>query len=413
MLKNAEENTLYIIDGYGFIFRAFYAVPNLTTAEGQPIGAVYGFFKMLISLINTARPSHMVIALDTGKRTFRNDIYDDFIEKKTLKNFFTIPEYYSSFLKKNLDFNDIVKCSSVELVALLNIDRQRLMNVCNQYGFDALKPPKLLVILIFLNILDKVTIEECKTQYKANRRATPDELKSQFKIIRDLIAAMNIRTESVVGFEADDVIGSLAKEAVQSGYRSVIVSGDKDLCQMVRDGEISVYDPMKKVFLNEDGVFKKFGVHADQVCDYLSIVGDHCDNIFGINGIGPKGACKLLCKYGHIYNILDNLSELDDKTRQKIVEGEEILRLAYELVKLRCDAISVDDFEKYRLNINHEELGKFIKQYNFSNIELSKKHSHDNRKTCEINHYKKEDAFQEHKISENETTLTKKQGNLF
>ena len=147
-----------------------------------------------------------------------------------MKNFFTIPEYYSSFLKKNLDFNDIVKCSSVELVALLNIDRHRLMNVCNQYGFDALKPPKLLVILIFLNILDKVTIEECKTQYKANRRATPDELKSQFKIIRDLIAAMNIRTESVVGFEADDVIGSLAKEAVQSGYRSVIVSGDKDLC---------------------------------------------------------------------------------------------------------------------------------------------------------------------------------------
>ena len=110
---------------------------------------------------------------------------------------------------------------------------------------------------------------------------------------------------------------------------------------------------------------------------------------------------------------MDNLSELDDKTRQKIVEGEEVLRLAYELVKLRCDAISVDDFEKYRLNINHEELGKFIKQYNFSNIELSKKHSHDNRKTCEINHYKKEDAFQEHKISENETTLTKKQGNLF
>ena len=79
MLPSNSKKTIYIVDGYGFVFRAFYAVPNLTTRTGEPIGAVFGFFKMLISLINSARPEYLVVALDTGKRTFRNEIYDNFV----------------------------------------------------------------------------------------------------------------------------------------------------------------------------------------------------------------------------------------------------------------------------------------------------------------------------------------------
>lgn len=86
MQMHADEDTFYIIDGYGFIFRAFYALPNLTSrTTGEPIGAVYGFFKMLISIINSAKPSHLAIALDTGKRTFRNDDYDKYVENARLE----------------------------------------------------------------------------------------------------------------------------------------------------------------------------------------------------------------------------------------------------------------------------------------------------------------------------------------
>src|SRR5574344_346861 len=101
-MQQNKDKTLYIIDGYGFIFRAFYAVPNLKSANGEPIGAVYGFFKMLISLINSAKPTHLVVALDTGHRTFRNDIYDDFVENKELEKLFAIQD-----CRHKLDEKDI------------------------------------------------------------------------------------------------------------------------------------------------------------------------------------------------------------------------------------------------------------------------------------------------------------------
>ena len=363
-----DDKLLYIVDGYGFIFRAFYAVPNLTTREGEPIGAVYGFFKMLISLINSAKPNYMVIALDTGGRTFRNDIYDNFIEEKAINEMFLSSEYKDVFESNNITFEDIKRMSKDQLIEKLNIDKEKLFKLCEEFKIDALNPPKMLILLLFLGVTEGLKVEDYKTHYKANRKETPKELRSQFKIVRELIDAMGIKMESKVGFEADDVIGSIAKNAIKNSYKVVIVSADKDLCQLVKDGEISIYDPVKKKFLNEQGVIERFNVRADQVCDYLSIVGDHCDNVFGINGIGPKGAVKLLEKYNHIEDILLHINELDESIKQKFLKNREILELAYKLIKLNSDAMEVDDFEQYRLSLNHNGLSEFIRKYGFKTI---------------------------------------------
>ena len=368
-MLSPKTKTLYVIDGYGFIFRAFYAVPNLTAPDGTPIGAVYGFFKMLISLINTAKPTHLVVALDTGKRTFRNDLYDDFLEAKALKELLKVDEYKAVFDKKNISFEDIQTTPSYDLVDLFELDKDAVVKMCDEYNFDLKNPPKMLLILMFLGIADDIKIEECKTQYKANRHETPDELKVQFKIIRELIDAMGIVSESVVGYEADDVIATISKQAVKNGFQSVVVSADKDLCQLVKNGEVEIYDPAKKVSIDEKGVMDKFGVPAWQVKDYLSIVGDSCDNVFGVNGVGPKGAIKLLQKYGTIENILLHLDELDEKTRQKFIDSQDVLLLAQQLVALRYDALEVQDFDKYLLKLNNDSLRTFIVKYGFKNIE--------------------------------------------
>lgn len=372
MLQYGDDKTIYIIDGYGFIFRAFYAVPNLTTSDGVPIGAVYGFFKMLISLINSAKPNYIVVALDTGKRTFRNDIYDKYVEDKAIEDLF-LSEHKSCFNSLGITLEDLQISTIDELIDKFKIDKHELSLTCKKYDIDESHPPKILVILMFLGLTNILKIEDCKTQYKANRRQTPEELKCQFTIIRELIDAIGIRTESKIGFEADDVIGSLSKEATKNGYKSIIVSADKDLCQLVKDNETYVYDPMKKVFLDENGVFKRFGVRSDQICDYLSIVGDHCDNIFGVNGIGPKGAVKLLEKYGHIENIILHINELDEKMRQKFLESKDVLELAAKLIELHCDAIEVNDFEQYKLNVNYNGLKEFIEKYGFKSIDAKQR----------------------------------------
>ena len=376
MQMHTDEDTFYIIDGYGFIFRAFYALPHLTSrTTGEPIGAVYGFFKMLISIINSAKPSHLAIALDTGKRTFRNDIYDKYRENTRLEELFKKNKMQLDIAGIKLE--DAINFSSEQLISILQLDKQHCIDVCEKLGvpiavdgaFGAVSIPKDLVLYIFLHKENEIKPEEFKTQYKANRRDTPDELKSQFKIVRELIDFSGIRAEFSYGFEADDVIASLAREAVKRGMKVVVVSADKDLCQLVKDGEISVYDPAKKQYLDEQGVIGRFGVRADQIVDYLSIVGDHCDNVFGVHGIGPKGAIKLLEQYNSIENIFANISKLDDRTRQKFEASKDVLDLAQELIKLRFDAVDIDTMDDFRTHLDNENLSKFITKYGFRDID--------------------------------------------
>jgi DNA polymerase-1 len=139
---------------------------------------------------------------------------------------------------------------------------------------------------------------EIYTEYKGTRDRMPDNLRSQIEGVFALFAAAGIETLSREGYEADDIIGSIAHQHENNEYQIVIVSSDKDLCQFVRDGHVHIFDAMKQKFLKEKDVIEKFGVPYQQVCDYLAIVGDSSDNIPGIAGFGPKKAVDLLSKYG-------------------------------------------------------------------------------------------------------------------
>ena len=136
MFSHGDDKLLYIVDGYGFIFRAFYAVPNLTTKDGEPIGAVYGFFKMLISLINSSKPEYMVVALDTGKRTFRNDIYDNFVENRALNELFNSPDCRQYFKQVNVTYEDVKQMSQDELIERLKVNKEKLFKLCEEYHID-------------------------------------------------------------------------------------------------------------------------------------------------------------------------------------------------------------------------------------------------------------------------------------
>ncbi len=379
-----KEDIFYIIDGYGFIFRSFYALPRLTTKSGDPIGAVYGFFKMLISLINSSRPSHMVIALDTGHRTFRNDLYDEFVETRSIKILYQ--QYKMNFLLSGIREEDIFNLTNEQILELMCINKNKCLSNCIELGIindrDCLdnkkienfieKIPKLFILMYFLQLTDKIKIEDYKTQYKANRHKCPDELKSQFKIVKEFIDTINIKSESVYGFEADDVIASLTAEAIKINMPVVVVSADKDLCQLVQNDKIGIFDPAKKQYLNEQGVLDKFGVEPKQIVDYLSIIGDKSDNVIGVEGIGPKGAIKLLKEYKSIDGILENINKLDDKTKQKFINSKDWLILAQKLIKLRFDACKIDNIEDFRLNIDHKGLSIFMDKYNFRDIEKAK-----------------------------------------
>jgi DNA polymerase I len=125
----------------------------------------------------------------------------------------------------------------------------------------------------------------------------PDNLRSQIEGVFALFEAADIRVLARPGYEADDIIGSIAHKYENNGHQVVIISSDKDLCQFLRDGHVHIYDAMKRKFMKERDVTEKFGVPAHQVCDYLAIVGDSSDNIPGISGFGPKKAVDLLSKY--------------------------------------------------------------------------------------------------------------------
>ena len=201
---------LIVVDISSFIFRAFFAIRPLHSPDGTPVNAVHGVLNMLLKLFSEYSPSHIFIARDTGKKTFRSDIY---------------PEY------------------------------------------------------------------------KANRQEAPEELVPQFDILYKILKELNIPQVSIEGYEADDIIGTVAVGWKGDFDEILIASGDKDLMQLVGDN-VKIVDTMKNIIYDVDKVKEKMGVAPEQIVDYLAMVGDSSDNIPGMRGIGPKGAVKLLQEHG-------------------------------------------------------------------------------------------------------------------
>ncbi len=252
----AKGDHLYLIDGSGYLFRAYHALPPLTRkSDGLPTGAVAGYCNMLWKLIEDTKggdkPSHLAVIFDAGKTTFRNEIYP---------------------------------------------------------------------------------------LYKANRSEPPDDLIPQFPLVRDATRAFGVACVEEQGFEADDLIATYARLARERGARVTIVSSDKDLMQLVVDGEVELLDPVKNKRMGSSDVMEKFGVPPSKVVDVQSLAGDSVDNVPGIRGIGIKTAAELINTYGDLETLLARASEIKQpKRRESLIEQAENARLSMRLVTLDPD----------------------------------------------------------------------------
>ena len=278
-----DEKKLYLIDGYAFAYRAYYALIRspLINSKGFPTGAIYGFANYLLRLIEAYGCPYMAVAMDSRAPTFRHEAY---------------------------------------------------------------------------------------SSYKANRNAMPDDLKTQMPKIDELLGAFNIPVVRRDGFEADDVIASLTRRAVDEGFEVFLVTKDKDLMQLVGPNVWMLAPEGTGVFqtLGPEEVTAKMGVPPGQVLDYLALVGDSSDNIPGVPGIGPKGAAKILEK-ATVDEILKNPSVLaTPNTVSKFKEYREQLALSKMLATLRFDVEL--DFEMdslRRRGVDHPRALALLKEFEF------------------------------------------------
>lgn len=244
----SDRDEIFLVDGSGYIFRAYYAVgQGLTNPDGVPVGAVLGFTNMILKLLTDMHAPYIAIIFDAARKNYRNDIYAD---------------------------------------------------------------------------------------YKANRSETPPDLIPQFPIIREATEAFGMPAIELEGFEADDLIATYARLALEQGKTVTVVSSDKDLTQLMRPG-VRIFDPMKGRYLDESDVMEKFGVTPDKVPDVQALCGDASDNVPGVPGIGVKTAAQLIQDYGDLETLLNRASEIkQNKRREALIENAELARISKRLVLL-------------------------------------------------------------------------------
>jgi DNA polymerase-1 len=243
---------LLLIDGHSMAYRAFFALPaeNFTTATGQHTNAIYGFATMLISLLKDEKPTHVAVAFDVSRKTFRSDIF---------------PEY------------------------------------------------------------------------KASRAKTPDEFRSQMSYLNDLVTGFGITQFAVEGFEADDIIATLATRAERDGFEVLICTGDRDSFQLVTDS-ITVLYPKRGVSemarMTPQAVIDKYQMTPTQYPDFAALRGDPSDNLPSIPGVGEKTAAKWIIEYGSLEKLLEKADEVGGKVGIALRENIESVKRNRELTQL-------------------------------------------------------------------------------
>jgi len=261
--ENKPIRHLFLIDGSGYIFRAYHALPPMNRPDGTPVNAVLGFCRMLTQLLDDPEVDHVAVILDAGRTTFRNEIY---------------PEY------------------------------------------------------------------------KAHRPDPPEDLVPQFPLIREAATAFGMPSIELAGFEADDLIATYARLAVEAGAKCTIVSSDKDLMQLVRPG-VDMMDPMKMRKVGPAEVMEKFGVTPDKVVDVQALAGDSTDNVPGAPGIGIKTAAQLINEYGDLETLLKSTAKIKQpKRRESLEQNAELIRISRKLVQLKDDVpppADPDSFDKH------------------------------------------------------------------
>jgi len=191
-------------------------------------------------------------------------------------------------------------------------------------------------IAVVFDAPGKTFRDEIYAEYKANRDATPEDLKFQWPIIITLVEALGLPVLSVVGVEADDVIGTLAKTGRADGHEVLIVTSDKDMAQLV-DDRVKLVDTMKNRVMDPAGVVEKFGVPPERIVDYLALIGDTSDNIPGVPLVGPKTAAKWLAEYGSLGALVAQADAIKGKAGENLRASLAQLPMAHDLATIRCD----------------------------------------------------------------------------
>ena len=242
--------SLWLVDGSHAIFRAYHALPHLSTRQGVPTNAVYGFTTMLLKAIREGEPTHFAVCFDEEAKQARSEIY---------------------------------------------------------------------------------------AEYKATRGPMPEDLAPQFPLVRRVLEALDIPAVGMPGWEADDVIATLTRRARKEGFEVVVVTGDKDLLQLVEDG-VRCYDTMYEKWYGPKEVEDKWGVPPAKVADLLALTGDKIDNVPGIPGVGEKTAAALLAEYGSLEGVLEHAGEIKKpKLRENALASIEAVRRARKLIQLNED----------------------------------------------------------------------------
>ena len=242
------------------------------------------------------------------------------------------------------------------------------------YGFinmlqKVVKDEKPDYLCVAFDSKEKTFRHDIYPDYKANRDAPPEDLAKQFPYFEPLVDAFNISSIRIPGYEADDIIGTLALKGSKAGFRVVIVSGDKDMMQLVSP-KVQMLDTMKNKRIGIDEVKEKFGVPPEKVIEVMGLMGDSSDHIPGVKGVGPKTATELIQKYGSIKELYKCIDEIEKKKlKEKLIQDKELALLSRKLVtidtamKLEC---SLDDL-KVRPSKN-EDLRKLFSEFEFSSM---------------------------------------------
>jgi DNA polymerase I len=189
---------------------------------------------------------------------------------------------------------------------------------------------------------------ELFTAYKATRQKMPEDLVVQVPYIKELVRCHGIPRLETPGYEADDLIAQAARWAAEDGFQVIIVSGDKDLHQLIHDPDIQQWDPQKDRVFDEAAVFDKFGVTPAQVRDYLALVGDSSDNVPGVRGVGEKSAKLLLQQYGSLDGLFQRVEEVSPASLQrKLLDGKELAYLSHRLVSFKLDSSMPDSLDAF------------------------------------------------------------------
>ena len=210
---------------------------------------------------------------------------------------------------------------------------------------------------------------EAYEAYKAQRPKMPDALSVQIPYIHKVVGAFNIPILMMEGYEADDVIGTVSGKGEEDGYEVIIVSGDKDMFQLITP-HVRIYDPMKDKFYGEAEALEKFGVSPSRVAEVMGLMGDSIDNIPGVSGIGEKTAKALISEFGTIEHLLAHIDEVKKpKLRSLLQEQGDMARLSRELALIHTGLPVNIDYNNFKLSEpDHNKIIEIFKELEFSNL---------------------------------------------